>query len=77
MARECVTLADEMQAETDEPTPLFVEMIQYSINIMLERIIRQVQESQGEGGELQEEDVEDSGVSESADSEDSPIIITP
>ena len=77
MARECVTLADEMQAETDGPTPLFVEMIQYSINIMLERIIRQVQESQGEGGELQEEDVEDSGVSESADSEDSPIIITP
>lgn len=77
MARECVTLADEMLADTDEPVPLFVEMVQYSINVMLERVIRQVRESQGEEGEMQEESVEDSGVSETADSEDSPIIITP
>lgn len=77
MARECVTLADEMLADTDEPAPLFVEMVQYSINVMLERVIRQVRESQGEEGEMQEENVEDGGVSESADSEDSPIIITP
>ena len=77
MARECVTLADEVLANTDEPSPLFVEMVQYSINVMLERIIRQARESQGEEGEMQEENVEDSGVSESADSEDSPIIIAP
>ena len=77
MARECVTLADEVLENTDEPTPLFVEMVKYSINVMLERVIRQVRESQGEGGELREENVEDGGVSESADSEDSPIIITP
>lgn len=77
MARECVTLADEVPADTDEPSPLFVEMVQYSINVMLERIIRQARESQGEEGEMQEENVEDSGLSESADSEDSPIIIAP
>lgn len=77
MARECVTLADEVVADMDEPSPLFVEMVQYSINVMLERIIRQARESQGEEGEMQEENVEDSGVSGSADSEDSPIIIAP
>ena len=77
MARECVTLADEVVADTEEPSPLFVEMVQYSINVMLERIIRQARESQGEEGEMQEENVEDSGLSESADSEDSPIIIAP
>lgn len=77
MARECVTLADEMQVETDEPTPLFVEMVQYSIYAMLNRVIRQIRESQGVEGEMQEGDVEDGGVSEDTDSEDSPIIITP
>lgn len=77
MARECVTLADEVRVDTNEPAPLFVEMFQYSINVMLERVIRQVRESQGGEGEMQEENVEDGGVSEAADSEDSPIIITP
>ncbi len=77
MARECVTLADEVQMAADEPTPLFVEMVQYSINVMLERVIRQVRESQGAGGEIEEENAEDSGVSENTDPEDSPIIITP
>ena len=77
MARECVTLADELRMDADEPAPFFVEMVQYSINVMLERVIRQVRESQGAGGEIQEENVEDSGVSENTDSEDSPIIITP
>lgn len=77
MARECVTLADEVQMAADEPTPLFVEMVQYSINVMLERIIRQVRESQGGEGETREGEVDDSGVSEDTDSEDSPIIITP
>ena len=77
MARECVTLADEVQIAADEPTPLFVEMFQYSINVMLERIIRQVRESQGGEGETREGEVDDGGVSEDAGSEDSPIIITP
>ena len=77
MARECVTLSDEVQMATDEPTPLFVEMVQYSINVMLERVIRQVRESQGAGGEIQEENLEEKGVSESTGPEDSPIIITP
>ena len=77
MARECVTLADEVQMAADEPTPLFVEMVQYSINVMLERVIRQVRESQGEEGEMQEENLEEKGVSESTGPEDSPIIITP
>ena len=77
MARECVTLADEMQMAMDEPTPLFVEMVQYSINVLLERVIRQVRESQGGEGELREEDAGEGGVSEDAGSEDSPIIITP
>ena len=77
MARECVTLADEVQMATDEPTPLFVEMVQYSINVMLERVIRQVRESQGGEGEATEGEVDDGGVSEDTDSEDSPIIITP
>ena len=77
MARECVTLADEVQMAADEPTPLFVEMVQYSINVMLERVIRQVRESQGGEGETREGEVDDGGVSEDTDSEDSPIIITP
>ncbi len=77
MARECVTLADEMRVDTDEPTPLFVEMVQYSIYAMLNRVIRQIRESHGVEGEMQEENVEDGGVSEDTDSEDSPIIITP
>ena len=77
MARECVTLADEVRTAADEPTPLFVEMVRYSINVMLERVIRQVRESQGMEGAMQEENVEDGGVSEGTDSEDSPIIITP
>ena len=72
MARECVTLADEVRTAADEPAPLFVEMVQYSINVMLDRIIRQVRESQGEEGEVREEDV-----SEETGPEDSPIIITP
>ena len=77
MARECVTLADEMRVDTDEPTSLLVEMVKYSINVMLERIVRQVQASQEEKGEMREEGAEDSDVSESADSEDSPVIIVP
>lgn len=77
MARECVTLADEVRADTDEPTSLLVEMVQYSINVMLERIIRQVQTSQDEKGEMGEEGAENSDVLESADSEDSPVIIMP
>lgn len=77
MARECVTLADEMQADTDEPTPLFVEMFQYSINVMLERVIRQIREAQGAEGEMLEENVDDGGVPEDTDPEDSPVIITP
>ena len=77
MARECVTLADEVRTAADEPTPFFVEMVRYSINVMLERIIRQVRESQGVEGETGEGDVEDGGVSEDTDSEDSSIIITP
>ena len=77
MARECVTLADEVRTNTDEPTSLFLEMVQYSINVMFERIIRQVRESQGEGGEMQQEDVEGDGAFKSTDSEDSPVIIMP
>ena len=77
MARECVTLADEVRMNTEEPTSLFVEMIQYSINVMLERFIRQVQGYQDESGEMQKENVENSGVSGNRDSADSPIIITP
>ncbi len=77
MARECVTLADEVRTAADEPAPLFVEMVQYSISVMLDRIIRQVRESQGEEGEVREEDVEEGGVSEETGPEDSPIIITP
>ena len=77
MARECVTLADEVRTNTDEPTSLFLEMVQYSINVMFERIIRQVRESQGEGGEMQQEDVEGDGALKSTDSEDSPVIIMP
>lgn len=77
MARECVTLAEEMRVAADEPTPLFLEMVRYSINVTLERVIRQIRQSQGVEGEMQEENVEDGGVSEDTDSEDSPIIITP
>ncbi len=77
MARECVTLADEVQVDSNEPATLFLEMVQYSINVMLERVIRQIRESQGEDGEIRENDIEDGGVSEETDSEDSPIIITP
>ncbi len=77
MARECVTLADEVREGGDEPPPLFVEMVQYSINVMLERMIRQVRKSQGEGGEAQEADAEDGGVSENVDAKEAPLIITP
>ena len=77
MARECATLADEMRKDMEEPAPLFVEMVRYSINVMLERIIRQSREPRGEGGEMREVDAEDVGVSGSADAGDSPVIIMP
>lgn len=76
MARECLTLADEAVKDAEEPPALFVEMVQHSINVMLERIIRQVRESRGEEGETAEEEA-GGGASESADAEDSPVIIAP
>ncbi len=76
MARECLTLADEALKDADEPPALFVEMVQHSINLMLERIIRQARESRGEEGEAPEEEA-GGGASESADAEDSPVIIAP
>ena len=76
MARECVTLADEVLKNTEEPTPLFVENGQYSLNVMLERVIRQVRESQGAGGESRRK-MPRIGCVKNTDQEDSPIIITP
>ena len=77
MARECVTLADEMRAVVDEPAPLFVEMVRYSIHMTLDRIFHEVNESLENEGEAREEEAGEGGVSGDAGPEDSPIIITP
>ncbi len=71
MARECVTLADEVGAEAEEPAPLLVEMVQYSINVMLERIVRQAREAQGEAPAPEETEEGDAPAGEE------PLIITP
>ena len=77
MARECATLADEMREDMEELAPLFIEMVQYSINVMLERIIRQSRELRGKGEEMREMDAEDVGVSGNTDAGDPPVIIMP
>lgn len=73
MARECVTLADEVRADVDGSAPLLVEMVQYSVSVMMERMIRQAREAGGG----QEEGAAEGGGAAGADAEAAPLIITP
>ena len=76
LARECLTLSDQMKDGGKEPSEFFIEMVRYSFSVYLEQIVRQNAPAD-KSGERREMNEQFDDEKESGEGEEPSLIVPP
>lgn len=76
LARECLTLSEQVYDAGTDPPDFFIEMVRYSFGVYIEQLARQ-NASAEESGEREEKIGENNGEKESGEEEEPSLIVPP